>query len=301
MKTEDADTALIHKLLSDHCSKRIRTPKGSLLAFPKSLEARKLLLETDFPAFKCRETNGSRRRNRENGDNSSPNNRTSSFSGPNLFVVIRGIDHKYTDEQLTEILDMPASRMSSSLHQKKTRSIRCKCPTPEAKEKLLAEKFFYFDFSRKPVEDYRQDSPRQCYKCQAFGHTANDCTADQDSCRHCSGPHKSSECKKEEPPKCSNCGGDHPSTFPGCPSYRKAKEDQITTASTYAQKVAKPAPSVEAVRLAVVITDCIYGVLKNHIHDIDYSQVATVVAGVVSPVYKRLVSPSQISPLSYFH
>lgn len=51
----------------------------------------------------------------------------------------------------------------------------------------------------------------QCFRCLSFGHTIARCNKNTETCSHCSlQGHKYENCpKKEDPPKCSNCGGAH--------------------------------------------------------------------------------------------
>src|SRR6266481_3230348 len=76
--------------------------------------------------------------------------------------------------------------------------------------------------------------PPQCFRCQDWGHRATECTG-EDRCGRCTGPHATSQhicihdtpcpnnqrCDKE-PPKCTNCKGDHPSWIRSCPAAKAA-------------------------------------------------------------------------------
>ena len=59
------------------------------------------------------------------------------------------------------------------------------------------------------------ERPWQCYKCQKFGHSAPHCP-NKIKCLICSGPHKFQDCINKENKKCSNCGGNHTSSYGGC-------------------------------------------------------------------------------------
>jgi len=212
-------------------------------------------------------------------------------------VVIRGIDLKYTDEDLRDMLKMPCTRMFSATSNSHTRSIRCECPDKETKDKLL-KSGYEFAFRIHKVEDYRSQGPRQCFKCQEFGHLARDCTAAQ-RCKNCGEDHRHTECSKTtEDHQCSNCQGSHPSTFRGCPAYQEAKKDQVQQQLTYAQKTAKPAPTIETVRLAATIAEALYLCLSEHIAGLQRETIHQTVNGVVSSIYRRPVTARQTTHIS---
>lgn len=58
----------------------------------------------------------------------------------------------------------------------------------------------------------------ECRNCQKFGHRQAKCTAPP-VCMKCAEPHHTSTFNKprELPAKCSNCGGEDPSMYTGCP------------------------------------------------------------------------------------
>lgn len=51
--------------------------------------------------------------------------------------------------------------------------------------------------------------PKQCRKCQKWGHLRAQCHAKATVCSRCSGTHDSSECSHQGPPRCVNCSGSH--------------------------------------------------------------------------------------------
>lgn len=67
------------------------------------------------------------------------------------------------------------------------------------------------------VESYRNTRPRQCYNCQRFNHSSDNCLLDP-RCLKCAGPHKTNNCPKtrDTPPKCANCGLAHTANYQGC-------------------------------------------------------------------------------------
>lgn len=62
--------------------------------------------------------------------------------------------------------------------------------------------------------------PRQCRKCQRWGHLSYSCRARSQTCAHCGGQHASSDCPHPEARKCANCGGDHEAFHPTCETRR---------------------------------------------------------------------------------
>jgi hypothetical protein len=57
----------------------------------------------------------------------------------------------------------------------------------------------------------------QCKNCQSWGHTKAYCHKDP-RCVKCAGQHNTDNCTKprETPPKCYNCGENHPANYRGC-------------------------------------------------------------------------------------
>lgn len=62
--------------------------------------------------------------------------------------------------------------------------------------------------------------PRQCRRCQRWGHLSYSCTAKEQTCAHCSGPHDGQTCQSDGPKRCVNCSGNHDSFSPQCPTRR---------------------------------------------------------------------------------
>ena len=67
--------------------------------------------------------------------------------------------------------------------------------------------------------------PLQCYKCQGFGHRANQCQKDT-KCSKCAGDHSYSECTSDVL-KCANCGSNHASNSFRCPNLKNAARGTI--------------------------------------------------------------------------
>ena len=63
---------------------------------------------------------------------------------------------------------------------------------------------------------------RQCFNCQSFGHSSNFC-GKPPKCAKCDLSHASKDYTNPASTlqKCTNCGGDHPANFSGCPRYQQ--------------------------------------------------------------------------------
>ena len=64
--------------------------------------------------------------------------------------------------------------------------------------------------------------PMQCMKCRRWGHFANACTANSDTCGTCGGDHRTNVCNSKEKTYCVSCkSDDHPSWDRDCPEFRR--------------------------------------------------------------------------------
>ena len=247
-----------------------------------------------FEGFKCRETKASQKSATNAGNPASstqPNKRVQ--TGPNLYAVIKGIPLDFTDVELSEILELPAKRLRSAAHDVPTTLVKITCDSLEQKTNFLKNRIA-FNFRKHVVVDYKIDGPQQCYKCQAFGHQANNCTNEQ-HCKTCGAEHKHTECPNVDNKKCSNCNGEHPSTFKGCPAYIVAKTQKHTETITYAHATAKPPGSIESIRLAAAIAEALTAALVGTLNRETAHQMA---AKAVSIAYRTLVSPSETMAIS---
>ena len=68
-------------------------------------------------------------------------------------------------------------------------------------------------------------NPIRCFKCQRFGHPAQQCRY-KERCVRCGGPHNFETCPQKESPKCVNCGGLHSAAYGGCTSAKTAQAIQ---------------------------------------------------------------------------
>lgn len=67
-------------------------------------------------------------------------------------------------------------------------------------------------------EKIRGKGVTQCFRCQAYGHIAQNCTKTP-RCVKCGQQHNTQDCKKssETPPTCANCEGRHTANYRECP------------------------------------------------------------------------------------
>lgn len=101
-----------------------------------------------------------------------------------------------------------------------SRSFRLKFETREHLQKAI-DSPPKIGYERLPVSEYKF-LPPQCYRCQAFGHTAANCV-NSEKCSQCAGSHKNSKdspCQRAL--KCALCGKtDHPCYAYKCPVAQK--------------------------------------------------------------------------------
>ena len=89
--------------------------------------------------------------------------------------------------------------------------------------------------------------PLRCFGCQKFGHHQTVCKH-QKLCANCGLPAHDDESPCSRPPKCVNCGGDHPAFKPTCPVWITETEIcrvKVTNRLSYpeAKKLVKSRPS----------------------------------------------------------
>lgn len=66
-------------------------------------------------------------------------------------------------------------------------------------------------------EKIKKNRVTQCFRCQSFGHIAQNCTK-VPRCVICGEQHPTRSCiNKSKPPKCANCTGDHAASYRQCP------------------------------------------------------------------------------------
>ncbi|CAH2016649.1 unnamed protein product [Acanthoscelides obtectus] len=91
----------------------------------------------------------------------------------------------------------------------------------------------------------KREGPGQCYRCQQFGHSQQNCSG-APKCVRCAGAHRASECKvpQERAATCANCGGSHPANYGGCPR-RPSSKPKSKPAAEEKKKITKPAPAAK--------------------------------------------------------
>lgn len=83
------------------------------------------------------------------------------------------------------------------------------------------------------VRHYEADqSPKQCYRCQNFGHSSNACNM-APRCVKCGGGHRTQLCTKlkETAATCCNCKENHPASYRGCSRWN-AERDMLKNQKT---------------------------------------------------------------------
>ena len=176
-------------------------------------------------------------------------------------VIIKNIPTSWNMSDLEE--KHPIKRLMSAKTGKSINKLKILCPDADTQSRYL-ERGIIVDRERFRCEPFKPaKEPTQCYKCQDFGHTTKECTAEADTCRHCSASHKSKDCQ-EPAKKCANCRGDHPSTYNGCPKKQEAVKNKKTTILTQAQASAKAADELECIKLALTLTATITEALTEH-------------------------------------
>lgn len=152
-----------------------------------------------------------------------------------LRMVLKGVHHTYTPEDITEDLEM-----------KKVKVLNVQPML--GKEKRKMDMFIVnFEHGTKVTEVtksikfichqsvswhqfIKKDIGTQCRKCQRFGHAASNCGLEY-RCVKCPNRHAPGDCPLEDdqPATCVNCSSNHPASYKKCPTYVK-----------YAEKLKKP-------------------------------------------------------------
>lgn len=111
-------------------------------------------------------------------------------------------------------------------------------PNPKNDEIYNLKLFQYL--SIEVVKFERTGRVNQCYKCQGFYHSSDQCFI-KPNCVKCAGPHLTANCdkKEEEPPTCINCNGKHPASYRGCKKFPKWTKKSLPKES-YTQVQPRP-------------------------------------------------------------
>ena len=85
-------------------------------------------------------------------------------------------------------------------------------------------------------------SVTQCYNCQSFGHSAENCRSKQ-KCLICGESHSLKGCRNKEArkPKCANYKGPHVASHKGCPEYKQQafRQHVVNNQKSYAAAVSQ--------------------------------------------------------------
>ena len=148
----------------------------------------------------------------------------------NKCLVVKGVPTDITDEDFKEFLDLnkisyaKAERYKSKKDGSVLPMFQLEISDPAKAEALLSQNLMcnVTGIVHK-VEEFRQPvSVRQCFNCQCFGHSTQNCKSKQ-KCVICGENHSHKGCPKKEAkqPKCANCSGPHVACYKGCPEYKK--------------------------------------------------------------------------------
>lgn len=128
--------------------------------------------------------------------------------------VIRDVPVDLSDPEILVALRQKTPVKSVRRLGKSSKSVRIVFATETAPEHV------FLGYTRYRVYPYVQ-TPRQCTKCQRFGHVSTMCRL-PGRCARCGGNHERSACDAGNL-RCPNCGNSHESTFARCPVLRKEK------------------------------------------------------------------------------
>ena len=168
-------------------------------------------------------------------------------------LVFKGVSNKISLEDFKQLLDFnkithaEAERMKSKRTGRDLPFIKVKCANPKQAEALISGGLICqktgIIFK---VEKFRiTPSIQQCFKCQGFGHKAQNCTKKQ-KCVVCGEAHSHKDCpnKNKKTPKCANCRGPHVPNYRGCPAYKDQafRQHVVQNQISYASIVKQASP-----------------------------------------------------------
>ena len=91
---------------------------------------------------------------------------------------------------------------------------------PKAANKCIKEGIYICGMRVQPAR--LKQEPTQCMKCRRWGHFANECLAEKDTCGTCGGEHRTNSCTEAEKRFCASCETDtHASWDRKCPEFAK--------------------------------------------------------------------------------
>ena len=148
----------------------------------------------------------------------------------NKCLMVKGVPTDLTEEDFREFLGLnkisyaKAERYKSKKDGRVLPMFQLEISDPAEAEALLSQNLMCnVTGIVYKVEEFRQPvSVRQCFNCQCFGHSAQNCKSKQ-KCVVCGENHSHKGCPKKEAkqPKCANCFGPHVASYKGCPEYKK--------------------------------------------------------------------------------
>ena len=171
-------------------------------------------------------------------------------------MVFKGVSINITVNDFKELLDFnkithaEAERMKSKRTGRDLPFIKIKCDNPKQAEALISGGFICqktgIIFK---VQEFRiTPSIQQCFKCQGFGHKAQNCTKKTNRNALCVEVHSHKNCpnKDQKTPKCANCRGPHVANYRGCPAYKDQAfrqhvvQNQISYPSIATHSISQP-------------------------------------------------------------
>lgn len=136
-------------------------------------------------------------------------------------VVIRGLPNSLDLNEIKETLksnSIPVLRVhkmkTAEVKRDNTMLVLAVVPHDETGRQILRVKEL---LGHKVVLEPPRDKPKQCFRCQKWGHSQRYCHG-QIKCVKCGENHMTQKCqkKKEENPKCANCKEPHTASYKEC-------------------------------------------------------------------------------------
>ena len=168
----------------------------------------------------------------------------------NKCLAVKGVPTDITETDFKEFLDLnkicyaKAERLKRKKDDRVLPIFQLELSDPAEAEALLSQNLMCnVTGIVYKVEEFRQPvSVRQCFNCQCFGHSAQNCNSKQ-KCVICGENHSHKGCPKKEAkqPKCANCSGPHVASYKGCPEYKKQafRQHVVNNQKTYAAAVSQ--------------------------------------------------------------
>ena len=163
-------------------------------------------------------------------------------------IILRGIPLDTTVEDVKQDLDdqnipnLEVTRIKASNTGRTTTLMKVSIPDRNTANRLVDSGFKLFGLIViKPELARMTPQVTQCGRCQALGHTTNNCR-NITVCPKCSGAHSFTECTTNaDKIKCINCGGAHSPRYRGCSAYQtqyrlESKSNTDTSARRYSPR-----------------------------------------------------------------